>query len=148
MNLYIDGDAFPNLLKPILLRAIERTCLQTFVISNKQINLGRSEFVTYIMVDSGFDEADQRIVEMVQEGDLVITTDIPLADQVITKKAHAMDHRGGLFTADNIKSYLMMRNLNQDIRDRGEITRGPAPFGQKDAHGFANRLDQFLTRQN
>ncbi len=137
MTLYIDGDAFPNLLKPILLRAIERLKLPTVVVSNKRVSIGKSGLIDYIIVDEGADEADHRIVEMVAEGDLVITADIPLADRVIAKKAHAIDHRGELFSVDNIKQYLAMRNLMEEIRDSGVITRGPAPFGAKDAHEFA-----------
>jgi len=83
---------------------------------------------------------------MVRENDLVITADIPLADRVITKKAYAIDHRGKLFSENNIKQSLAIRNLMQEIRDSGEMTKGPAPFSQKNAHEFANRLDQFLTR--
>lgn len=144
MKLYVDGDAFPNLLKPILFRAIKRLCLDTFVLANKRIDIGKSEYITYMVVDAGADEADDKIVEMLEEGDLVITADIPLADRVITKKAHAIDHRGALYTEDNVKQYLAMRNLMQEIRDSGEVTRGPAPFGAKDAQEFANALNQFL----
>lgn len=144
MTLYIDGDAFPNLLKHTIFRTIERLALQTFVISNKRINIGESIHITYIIVDSGADEADHRIVEMVKEGDLLITADIPLADRVITKKAHAIDHRGIFFSVDNIKQYLAMRNLMQAIRDSGEITKGPAPINKKDVREFANQLNQFL----
>ena len=147
MKLYIDGDALPNVLKPILLRAIVRLKLPTFVISNKHISIGKSKHITNIIVGSGSDEADHRIVEMVEEGDLVITADIPLADRVITRKAHAIDHRGKRYSVDNIKQSLAVRNLMQEIRDSGEMTRGPAPFRQKDAHEFANRLDQFLAKR-
>jgi len=146
MTLYVDGDAFPNLLKPILLRAIKRLKLPTFVVSNKRVSIGKSECITYIIVEEGADEADHKIVEMVKEGDLVITADIPLADRVITKKAHAIDHRGELYSTENIKQYLAVRNLMEEIRDSGEITKGPKPFGQKDAHMFANQLHQFLTK--
>ena len=83
---------------------------------------------------------------MVAEGDLVITADIPLADRVIAKNAHAIDHRGELFSTENIKQYLAMRNLMESIRDTGEMTKGPPPFNQKDAHEFANQLHRFLTR--
>jgi len=145
MKLYIDGDAFPNLLKPILFRAVKRFALQTFVISNKRVAIGDSMHIAYILVSSGADKADNRIVEMVKKGDLVITADIPLADRVITKKAHAMDHRGKLFSVENIKYYLSIRNFMQDIRDNGGITKGPAPFSKKDTHGFANQLNNFLT---
>ena len=146
MTLYIDGDAFPNLLKPIVLRAIERLKLPTFVISNKKITIGKSKYITYIIVEAGADEADHKIVEMSKESDLVITADIPLADRLITKKAHAIDHRGELYSVDNIKQYLAMRNLMETIRDSGEMTKGPPPFGQKDAHQFANQLNAFLTK--
>ena len=146
MTLYVDGDAFPNLLKPILIRSIERLSLPTFVIANKRINIGESELITYVIVEQGADEADHRIVEMAEEGDLVITADIPLADRVISKKAHAIDHRGELYSRDNIKQYLAMRNLMEEIRESGEMTKGPKPFSQKDAHEFANQLHRFLTK--
>ena len=144
MKLYVDGDAFPNLLKPILFRAIEKRELETIVIANKKINIGSSKHITYMVVEQGADEADNKIVELVKENDLVITADIPLADRVITKNAHAIDHRGELFCEDNIKHYLAMRNLMQEIRDSGEITKGPAAFSSKDAQNFANQLNKFL----
>jgi len=146
LKFYIDGDAFPNLLKPIVFKTIERLNLESFVVSNKKINIGKSKNITYLIVDAGADEADNHIVEMVQEGDLVITADIPLADRVIDKNAHAIDHRGELYTKDNIKQYLAMRNLMQSIRESGEITKGPAPFGKKDAHQFANQLNAFFAK--
>ena len=146
MRLFVDGDAFPNLLKPILFRAIERLSLETFVISNKKITIGNSQLITYQIVELGADEADHHIVEMVQEGDLVITADIPLADRIISKNAHAIDHRGELYSVDNIKQYLAMRNLLDEIRSTGEMTKGPAPFGAKDAQMFANQLNSFLAK--
>lgn len=146
LRIFVDADAFPNLLKPILFRAIERLELETFVVSNKKVTIGKSKQISYIIVDAGADEADHRIVEMVKEGDLVITADIPLADRVITKNAHAIDHRGELYSVDNIKQYLAMRNLMDKIRESGEITKGPKPFSQKDAREFANQLNAFLTK--
>lgn len=146
MDLYIDADALPNILKPILLRAIDKQKIKTYVISNKKVTIGQSSFISYIIVDAGADEADNHIVELIQEGDLVITADIPLADRTITKKAHAIDHRGELYTVDNIKHYLAMRDLMQSIRDSGEVTKGPKPFGQKDSQSFANQFSKFLTQ--
>ena len=146
LKIYVDADAFPNLLKPILFRSIERLKLKTFVISNKKVNIGKSDLITYMIVDAGADEADNKIVEMVEEGDLVITADIPLADRVITKNAHAIDHRGELYSVDNIKQYLAMRDLMDKIRESGEVTKGPKPFSQKDAHEFANQLNAFLAK--
>ena len=148
MKIFIDGDAFPNLLKPIILRAIEKQKLDTIVIANKKINIGSSKYIEYIIVELGADEADNKIVEMLSENDLVITADIPLADRTIAKDAHAIDHRGAMYTQDNIKQYLAMRNLMQEIRDSGEITKGPAPFSQKDAQQFANSFNNFLQKYN
>jgi len=146
LKIFVDADAFPNLLKPILFRSIERLNLKTYVVSNKKVDIGKSDLISYVIVEAGADEADHKIVEMVQEGDLVITADIPLADRVITKNAHAIDHRGELYSVDNIKQYLAMRDLMEKIRESGEVTRGPKPFGVKDAHEFANQLNAFLAK--
>jgi len=147
LTIYVDGDAFPNLLKPILFRSIERLQLNTIVISNKKIDIGTSQLIRYLIVDAGADEADNKIVELVTAGDLVITADIPLADRVISKDAHAIDHRGELYSEDNIKQYKAIRDLMEQIRQSGEITKGPKPFGVKDAHEFANQLNSFLAKQ-
>ncbi|BAF72051.1 YaiI/YqxD family protein [Sulfurovum sp. NBC37-1] len=146
MTLFIDGDAFPNLLKPIVLRSIERLALPTKVIANKKINIGRSSHIEYIIVDQGADEADHRIVDLCQKDDLVITADIPLADRIISKEGHAIDHRGELYSIENIKQYLAMRNLMESIRESGEMTGGPKAFGPKDAHAFANQFNAFLAK--
>ena len=145
-KLYIDGDALPKLLKPILLRSIERLSIPTYLIANKKVDLGASKHIHFILAEQGADKADDLIVEMVQPGDLVITADIPLADRVISKHAHAIDHRGELFSKDNIKHYLAMRNLMESIRESGEMTKGPKPFTNKDAHAFSNQLHKFLSK--
>ena len=146
MRLFIDGDAFPNLLKPIVLKAIERLKLKTYVVANKKINVGNSQHIEYIIVEAGADEADHKIVKMLEEQDLVITADIPLADRIISKNAHAIDHRGELYSVENIKQYLAIRNLMQEIRESGEITKGPKAFGVKDAQKFANQFNAFLQK--
>jgi len=146
LKMYIDGDAFPNLLKPIVLRLIKRLELTTYLLANKRVDIGESEYIHYIVVDAGADEADDRIVDMIEAGDLVITADIPLADRVISKNAHAIDHRGELYSVDNIKQYLAIRNLMQSIRESGETTSGPKPFGKKDAELFANQLNSFFIK--
>ena len=146
MTLFIDGDAFPNLLKPIVFRSIERLSLTTKVIANKKITIGNSKHIEYIIVDQGADEADHHIVELCKKDDLVITADIPLADRIISKHAHAIDHRGELYSTENIKQYLAMRNLMESIRESGEMTSGPKAFGQKDAHAFANQFNAFLSK--
>ena len=148
LKIYVDGDAFPNLLKPILFKQIERLSIETIVISNKRIDIGKSKNISYLIVEAGADEADHKIVEMLKDGDLVITADIPLADRTISKNAHAIDHRGELYSVDNIKQYLAMRNLMEEIRESGETTRGPKAFSQKDAHAFANQLNSFLAKHS
>ena len=146
-TIYVDGDAFVNLLKPILLRAIEKHKIPTVVVANKKVSLGKSTYVEYVLVEEGADEADHYIAEHIKSGDLCITADIPLADRVISKDAHAIDHRGELYTKDNIKQYLAMRNLMEKIRESGEITKGPPPFTTKDAQMFANQLNAFLQKK-
>jgi len=146
LKIYVDGDAFPNLLKPILLKQVERLKIETVVVANKKVSIGKSKYVSYILVDAGADEADSKIVEILNEGDLVITADIPLADRVISKEAHAIDHRGELYSTENIKQYLAMRNLMEKIRESGEITKGPKSFSKKDVEMFANQLNAFLSK--
>ncbi len=148
MTLFIDGDAFVNMLKPIVHKAIEKRKLPTVVVSNKKINIGKSATIEYQIVGEGADEADHRIVELVAPGDLVITADIPLADRVITKNAHAIDHRGELYSKDNIKQYLAMRNLMEELRESGEVTKGPAAYTQKDARNFSNSFNAFLQKNS
>ena len=146
ITLFIDGDALPNLLKPIILRSIKRLSLPTKVISNKKVSIGKSSYIKYLIVDKGIDEADNHIVELVRKDDIVVTSDIPLADRVVSKGAHAIDHRGTLYDKENIKSHLAIRNLMQNIRDSGEITKGPPPFDKKDVHNFATTFNNFLAK--
>jgi uncharacterized protein YaiI (UPF0178 family) len=147
LRLFIDADALPNILKPILTRSINRLAIKTYVVSNKKVSLGdKCKTLEYIIVEAGADEADNKIVQMLEEGDLVITADIPLADRTIDKNAHAIEHRGELYSKDNIKQYLAMRNLMESIREMGETTKGPKPFSQKDAHNFANQFNAFLAK--
>ena len=148
MKLFIDGDAFPNMLKPIVVKAIEKRKIETLVFANKKINIGKSSFIKYFIVDQGADEADNKIVDEVLKNDLVITADIPLANRVLSKKAHAIDHRGTAYTEDNIKEYLAYRNLMEELRSAGEITKGPAPFNQKDVQKFANSFNAYLQTCN
>ena len=130
-----------------MLKAIERLSLDTYVVANKKINIGKSKNVSYVVVEQGADEADNHIVELACKGDLVITADIPLADRLITNEAHAIDHRGELYSKENIKQYLTMRNLMSELRDSGEVTGGPAPFFFFFSEGFANQLNAFLQKK-
>ena len=107
----------------------------------------KEAFIRSVRVAKGFDVADHRIVQEMQPGDLVITADIPLAAEVIARGAHALDPRGELYSEDNVRERLAVRNLLQELRSGGELIGGPAPFSQSDQHLFANHLDRFLTRR-
>ena len=129
-----------------MLKAINRLKIKTIVISNKKITVGKSPYITYEIVEQGADKADDRIVELVNKGDLVITTDIPLADRIVSKGATGIDHRGELYTHENIKQHLAIRNLMAEIRDTGEILKGAKPFGSKDVYLFSNEFDKYCTK--
>jgi len=146
MRIYVDADALPNAVKDILIRAGERMKVPMVFVACKPLRIVSSARVATIVVPVGPDIADDRIAELVQSGDLVITADIPLADRVITKGAHAINPRGELYTEENIKDCLAMRDLMAELRDCGMVTGGPAEFSAKDRQAFANRLDSILTR--
>ncbi len=147
MRLFIDGDATPNILKPVLTRAINRLSIESIVVSNRGVFIGKSSHIRYIIVASGPDEADNKIVEMVESRELVITSDIPLADRVISKGATALNYSGIFFEEDNIKSLLAVRNLMTDLRETNEnISKGGSPLGQKQIFKFSNQLDSYLTK--
>jgi len=146
MQILVDADAFPGVIVDILYRAVERVRVPLIMVSNKHIRIPQSLYISTVMVSAGFDVADNRIVAMVQQGDLVITADIPLADRVVEKGGYAIDPRGELYTESNVKHRLAMRNLLNELRNGGIITGGPSSFGRKDVQSFACQLDRFLTK--
>ena len=147
MQIFVDADAFPNAIRNILIKASLRLNIPLIFVANKPLRLEKSANLSLILVPEGPDVADDRIAQLVQPGDLVITADIPLADRVVSKKSFAMNPRGKLYTEHNIKDRLAMRNLLNELRDNGMITGGPAEFNRKDRLAFANQLDSFLIRQ-
>lgn len=146
MRIWVDADACPNVIKEILFRASERTQVPLTLVANQPLRTPSSPLIRQLQVASGFDEADRRIVELVASGDLVITADIPLAAKVIEKGALALNPRGELYTEDNVRERLAMRNLMDELRGGGMITGGPAVLNQSDRQAFANALDRVLTR--
>ncbi len=146
MKIYVDADACPTVIKDILVRAAIRVRLPIIFIANQVVKLLESEYISMIIVDAGPDIADDKIVELVTDGDLVISEDIPLADRVIAKEAFVISTRGELYTKDNIKHRLAIRDLLNDLRSAGIETGGPAQLNQKDIRMFANQLDRFLTK--
>jgi uncharacterized protein len=146
MQIWIDGDACPKVIKTILFAAATRTKTNVIIVANHFVHVPTSPFITRKMVASGFDIADDYIVDNLQENDLVITADIPLADAVIKKKGRALNPRGKLYTLDNIKSILVMRDLNETLRDSGMIRGGAGKISQKEIQNFANHLDRMIAR--
>ena len=148
MQIWVDADACPQVIKEILFRAAERAQVLTTLVSNMALSrTPSSPYIRTIQVANGFDGADRRIVAEMQPGDLVITADLPLAAEVVTRGGHALDPRGDLYSEDNVRERLAIRNLMQDLRSGGELLGGPAPFRQNDRQLFANQLDRFLTRR-
>lgn len=135
------------MIKDILFRAAERTATQTTLVANHFLKVPRSRCISFLQVTTGFDVADNEIVKRLQEGDLVITSDIPLAAEVIEKGGQALSPRGELFTEDNIKPRLNIRDFLDTMRSSGEITGGPPPLNQTDRREFANQLDKILARE-
>ncbi len=146
MQIWVDADACPRVIKEILFRAADKRRIPLILVANQPLRVPPSRHIRTIQVDSGFDVADGRIVAELQPGDLVITADIPLAAAVLDKGGHALDPRGTLMTADNIGERLMMRNVLDELRGSGIETGGPPPLSRGDRQTFANRLDAFLTR--
>ena len=146
MNIWVDADACPNVIKEILYRAAERTRVVTTLVANQVLRVPPSPFIKAVQVSSGFDVADDWIADQVQSGDLVITADIPLAAKVIERSGHALNPRGDFYTTENIRQRLTMRNFMEELRGSGVNTGGPATLSQSDRQSFANELDRFLTR--
>lgn len=144
MQIWIDGDACPKLIKDILFRACVRTKIQSIIVANQLISTPPSPFIKRVQVSHGFDSADKYIVEHVLPGDLVITADIPLADLVVTKGAVALNPRGDLYTKQTIKHHLGIRNLNENLRSCQLVRGGPDKISPKNIQLFANNLDKIL----
>lgn len=145
MQIWVDADACPGDIKPLLFRAAERTKTKVTLVANQPLRTPRSEYVESLLVPAGLNVADQRIVELVEPGDLVITADIPLAAEVVAEGGQALNPRGELYTEANIGERLAARNLMDELRGGGQITGGPANFTAKDRQAFANQLDRWLT---
>ena len=147
MRIWIDADACPKVIKEILFRVAERRRLRVTLVANMTIQHPKSAYIDAVRVAAGPDVADAYIVDHVDTGDLTITADIPLAAAVIEQGGFALNPRGEMYTADNIRSALSMRNFMDNLRGEGVVTGGPAAFHATDRQRFANQLDSFLTRR-
>src|SRR5512135_3323892 len=146
MQIWVDADAGPKVIKEILFRAAERRQIQLTLVANKLLYCPPSRFIRPMQVPAGFDVADNKIAELVAPGDLVITADIPLAAEVIARGGHALNPRGEFYTTDTIRERLAMRNFMETLRGSGVETGGPSSFSQGDRQAFANQLDKFLSK--
>jgi uncharacterized protein YaiI (UPF0178 family) len=146
MNIWVDADACPSVIKEILFRAAQRTKVNLTLVANQTMKTPPSPYIESIQVASGFDVADDEIVRRVIKGDLVITSDIPLADEAIEKGALCLSPRGELFDKSNIKARLNMRDFLDTMRASGADTGGPPAFSQNDRKTCADRLDSLLTQ--
>lgn len=146
MKILVDADACPNLIKEILFKAAIRTNIKLMLIANHYMRIPKAANIFLEVVEKGFDVADNEIVKLAQSDDLVITSDIPLADELIDKGAIVVTPRGEELDKHNIKSRLNTRDFMDTMRASGIQTGGPAPLNQKDKQNFANSIDRILQR--
>jgi uncharacterized protein YaiI (UPF0178 family) len=146
MQIWVDADACPRVVKDILFRAAQRREIMTTLVANQSLSVPASPWVRAVQVSSGFDVADDHIVQSCSQGDLVITSDIPLAAEVIEKGALVITPRGERFTANNIGARLNMRDFMEEMRSTGALSGGPPPLSHADRTEFANALDRMLAR--
>lgn len=146
MQIWVDADACPNVIKEILFRVAERLSLPVILVANQALKVPPSRFIRTIQVPAGFDVADNEIIRLAEADDLVITADIPLASGVIDKGAYALNPRGEFYTKENIRERLSMRNFMDELRGSGVNTGGPPALDQRDRQSFANQLDRFLAK--
>ncbi|SDM86703.1 hypothetical protein SAMN05192555_12316 [Franzmannia pantelleriensis] len=145
-SLWIDADACPKVAREIILRAAERTATPTWFVANHQIPLPPSRWVKSLAVASGFDAADNEIVARLEAGDLLISSDLPLAMEAIDKGAAVMTTRGEMLDESNIKARVQMRDFMETLRASGEHTGGPKGYSDVDRREFANALDRWLAK--
>lgn len=147
MQIWVDADACPGVIKEILYRAATRHALSLTLVANQWLRVPPSPHIRCVQVPPGFDVADRYIVEQTATGDLVITADIPLAALVIEKQAFALNPRGELYSSENVRQMLDMRNFMDSLRSSGVDTGGPPAFSHADRQNFANQLDRFIARR-
>ncbi len=147
MHIWVDADACPAVIKDILFRAAERWKLPLTLVANQMLRTPPSAYIRAVQVPRGFDVADAHIVAQAQPGDLVITSDIPLAAEVLEKGALAINPRGERYSPETIRERLTMRDMMEELRSSGVDTGGPAAFSQSDRKAFANQLDALLARR-
>ncbi|WP_050909597.1 YaiI/YqxD family protein [Vibrio campbellii] len=147
MKLWVDADACPKVIRETIVRAAERTGVECTFVANHVVPVPKRANIHSLQVPAGFDIADNEIVRRVEANDLVITSDIPLADEVIRKGAQALSSRGELYTKDTIKARLNIRDFMDTMRSSGIQTGGPSALSQTERREFANHLDRILAKR-
>lgn len=145
VNVWVDADACPKVIKEILYRAAKRTGVTVVLVANQPLVTPPLKNIQTLRVGLGFDVADNEIIRRLAKGDLVVTADIPLAAEVVAKGGYALNPRGELYTTENIQARLSMRDFMDSLRSTGLETGGPSAFSQSDRQSFANQLDRFLS---
>ena len=143
-TIWVDADACPNVIKDILFKTSTRTKIPLTLIANQYLRTPATRWITAIQVEQGFDEADHELVRRACPGDLVITSDIPLADELIDKQAQVLTPRGEVLSKANIKSRLNIRDFMDTMRSSGVQTGGPPPMSTTEKQTFSNALDKWV----
>jgi len=146
MKIWVDADACPSVIKDILYKAAERTGVRLTLVANRVLSIPLSPHIKFLLVPSGLDVADNEIVKRLSVGDLVITSDIPLAAEVVEKGGYGLNPRGELYSVDNIRTRLNIRDFMDTLRSSGIETGGPLTLSKKERQSFANNLDKYLSR--
>ena len=145
-KIWVDADACPNLIKNVIFRLADNRQVDVVLVSNHYVKTPNSRFVSAKQVGKGFDEADNEIIALMSGGDLVVTGDLPLANDVIQRRGFAINPRGTVYDEENIKSHLSRRDLMEDLRDSGVVSGGPSALNKKNVQEFSNAIDRLVTK--
>ncbi len=146
MQIWVDADACPRAAKDVLFRVADRRAVKVTLVANQYLKTPPSPHIRAIVVPKGFDVADNEIVGRAEPGDLVITADVPLADELISKGVAALNPRGTLYTSENVRDHLQRRDMREQLRESGLVSGGPDAYGNKEVQAFANALDRYVTK--
>ncbi|MCV2885370.1 YaiI/YqxD family protein [Aestuariibacter sp. AA17] len=146
-TVWVDADGCPNIIKEVLFKAAQRTGVQLTLVANHYVKVPPAKNIAFLQVEQGFDVADNELVQRIESGDMLITSDLPLASDAIAKQVSVINFRGEALTKENIGSRLNMRDFLDTIRSSGVHTGGPPPLGQSDKQTFANTFDRVLTQK-
>ena len=146
-SFWVDADSCPVEVRTIIIKFAKRLQIQTYFVANRQIPIPKSDFFEMIVADTSPDAADNIIVERIADNDIAITRDIPLANRLVEKQITVINDRGTLFTPDNIREKLSLRNFNKTLYENGLLSEKNSSFGKKEANLFANCLDREVQKK-